>query len=94
MVKIGTLKTEIECMEQGLPLPEPGRLRLDIVHEPRKRNPDAIWRKGATDQEIADVEIIDAMIDNLEERRSRLTRRRYLITNRACKRAGQAAPHD
>jgi hypothetical protein len=51
---------------------------------------ERLWRDGATEQELEQVRSIDVQIEALAWKRSELTRKRYLITNRACQRARYA----
>lgn len=53
----------------------------------RKYKADAIWRHGATDEEIQWVEGVDREIAALEERRALLAEQRKRVTNRCAHRA-------
>ena len=56
-----------------------------------KRDSATIWRSGATVEELARVEAIDAQLQQVEAVRRELTAERQILIRRACGRGRYAA---
>lgn len=50
------------------------------------RNPNALWRKGATEAELREIEYLDTWMEFLDTKRGHLTSDRNRICRRAIKR--------